>query len=47
MIKGFMTADKSDDIRQTYENHKEEIEYRYGKLGRIHRWIEEHEQFFG
>lgn len=46
MIKRFMKEDKSDDIRQTYNNHKKEIEYRYGKLQRVHRWIEENQQFF-
>ena len=46
LIKNFMAADNSKNIRETYDNHREEIEYRYGKLGRIARWIEEHEQFF-
>ena len=46
MIKRLMKEDKSSDIRETYEKHKEEIELRYGKLQRIFRWIEEYSQFF-
>lgn len=46
MIKRLMKEDKSDDIRATYNKHKEEIENRYGKLQRIFRWIEEYQQFF-
>lgn len=45
-IRRFMKEDNSTDIRSTYDKHKDTIEYRYGKLQRIHRWIEEHEQFF-
>ncbi len=46
LIRRFMEEDNSTDIRNTYDKHKDTIEYRYGKLQRIHRWIEEHEQFF-
>lgn len=46
MIKSFMKKDESTDIRGTYERHKTEIEYRYGKLQRVYRWIEENKQFF-
>ncbi len=46
MIKRLMAQDSSSDIRETYNIHKEEIEYRYGKLQRISRWIEEYKKFF-
>lgn len=46
LIKRLMKEDNSDDIRETFNKHKEEIENRYGKLQRIHRWIEEYSQFF-
>lgn len=46
MIKKFMAEDKSDDIRETYERHKDVIEFRYGKLQRVYRWIEEYKTFF-
>ena len=45
MLNKFMEEDKSSDPRQTYEKHREEIEYRYGKLQRIVRWVEENEEF--
>ena len=45
MIKRFMKEDNSEDIRKTYNDHKEEIEIRYGKLQRIARWIEEYKKF--
>lgn len=46
MIKRLMAQDSSDDVRKTYENHKDEIELRYGKLQRIYRWIDEYSIFF-
>lgn len=46
MIQRFMQQDKSSDVRETYEKHKEEIEYRYGKLQRIYRWVDEYKDFF-
>lgn len=46
MIKRLMINDQSDDIRATYEKYKEDIEYRYGHLQRIFRWIEENQRFF-
>ena len=46
MIKRFMKEDGSSDIRETYDKHKEEIEYRYGKLQRIYRWVDEYKDFF-
>ena len=46
MIRSFMKEDNSTDVRETYDKHKEEIEFRYGKLQRVYRWIEENKQFF-
>ena len=46
MIKHLMDTDSSDDIRETYNMHKSEIENRYGKLQRVARWIEEYKRFF-
>ena len=46
MLQELMKRDKSDDIRETYNRHKDEIEYRYGKLQRVSRWIEEYRRFF-
>lgn len=46
LIKRLMQQDKSSDVRETYEKHKEEIEYRYGKLQRIYRWVDEYKDFF-
>ncbi len=45
MLKHLMKEDKSEDIRETYDKHKDEIENRYGRLQRVHRWIEENQQF--
>lgn len=46
MINRLMAEDNSSNPRQTYEKHKEEIEYRYGKLHqKVSRWLEENEQF--
>lgn len=46
MIQKFMKEDNSDDIKETYNKHRDEIEYRYGKLQRLSRWIEEYRKFF-
>lgn len=45
MLRRLMKEDCSDDIRATYDKHKDEIERRYGKLQRIYRWIEEYNEF--
>jgi hypothetical protein len=46
MINRLIMQDNNNDVRQVYEKHKEDIEYRYGKLQRIFRWLEENKQFF-
>ena len=46
MIQKLMVKNNTDDIRETYNKYKDEIEYRYGKLQRISRWIEEYNRFF-
>ena len=45
MLRRLMEEDNSSDPRETYDKHKDEIEYRYGKLQRIFRWLEENEEF--
>lgn len=46
LIKEFMKKDQCYDVRATYENHKAEMENRYGKLQRIYRWVDEYGMFF-
>lgn len=46
MLKHLMAKDGSNDVRATYEKHKDEIEIRYGKLQRIYRWVDEYKIFF-
>ena len=46
LLKRLMEQDGSNDVRETYERHKDEIELRYGKLQRIYRWVDEYKIFF-
>lgn len=46
LLRRLMKEDNSENIRETYDKHKDEIENKYGKLQRIYRWIEENQQFF-
>lgn len=46
MIITLMKEDNSTDIRATYNKHRDDIEFRYGKLQRISRWIDEYKRFF-
>lgn len=45
-LKNYMKEDNSIDIRETYEKHKQEMEFRFGTLQRIYRWIDEYRKFF-
>lgn len=46
MIKSFMTADKSDDIRETIAKHLSEIEEQYGELLSVNRFMAKYEKSF-
>jgi len=46
MIKKFMAEDRSNDVRETYAKHKEEIDYRYGEIIGFARWMKKYGNLF-
>lgn len=46
MIKSYMKEDGDKDVRSVISRHKEDIEYRYGKITSVPRYIIKYGQFF-
>lgn len=46
IIKKFMAEDGINDIRTAYNNHKKEIEYRYGVIYDLGAWITQYSPYF-
>ncbi len=46
MIKKYMAADNCENYEETFFKHRNEIEYRYGKVGSVRRWFLKYGKYF-